>query len=250
MFTSIRKGFFAPFVSARYMFDNPGLLRFAVVPFIINVILYLGFITVAYYAVPALMHKLMGRPELWWQYVLYYIIGAVLVLSVIFILIFMFSIIGNIIASPFNETLARKILIAKNVQITENGYMGVRGALKEAERIIVIELKKALLLVSVSVFSSLINLIPILSIFSLAITAVLIGYNFIDYPLEIMKFTFGNRIRFALKNFWMLLAFGTSSGLILLIPFLNLILLPIAVSGAAMLYQEFAITSTTSRKES
>jgi CysZ protein len=67
------------------------------------------------------------------------------------------------------------------------------------------------------------------------VTALMIAWDFLDYPLSVRGVSVGGRMRFLGSHFWMVLGFGLASGLVLLIPGVGLFLLPIGVAGATRL---------------
>ncbi len=66
-------------------------------------------------------------------------------------------------------------------------------------------------------------------------TALMIAWDFLDYPLSVRGMSVGGRLRFLGTHFWTILGFGVASGLILLVPGIGLFLLPIGVAGATRL---------------
>ncbi len=66
-------------------------------------------------------------------------------------------------------------------------------------------------------------------------TALMIAWDFLDYPLSVRGVTVGGRLRFVGTHFWAVLGFGVASGFILLVPGIGLLLLPIGVAGATRL---------------
>ena len=67
------------------------------------------------------------------------------------------------------------------------------------------------------------------------VTALMIAWDFLDYPLSVRGTSVGGRLRFVGAHFWAVLGFGVASGLILLVPGVGLFLLPIGVAGATRL---------------
>ncbi len=66
-------------------------------------------------------------------------------------------------------------------------------------------------------------------------TALMIAWDFLDYPLSVRGVTVTGRLRFVAAHFWAVLGFGVASGLVLLVPGVGLFLLPIGVAGATRL---------------
>ena len=62
-----------------------------------------------------------------------------------------------------------------------------------------------------------------------------------DYSLELRKEKLGYRIDFFLKNLLPMVAFGLPVGFLLTIPVVNLFMIPIAVSGATLLFAKLHV---------
>jgi CysZ protein len=67
------------------------------------------------------------------------------------------------------------------------------------------------------------------------ISALVLAWDFLDYPLEQRGFGVRERLQFMTDNFWGVLGLGASAAAVLLIPGVGLLLLPIGVAGAARL---------------
>jgi CysZ protein len=67
------------------------------------------------------------------------------------------------------------------------------------------------------------------------VTALMIAWDFLDYPLSVRGTTVGGRLRFMGTHFTSVLGFGIASGCLLLVPGIGLLLLPVGVAGATRL---------------
>lgn len=68
--------------------------------------------------------------------------------------------------------------------------------------------------------------------------ALMVAWDFLDYPLSARGSTIGGRLRFFLDHFGAALGFGVAGALLLMIPFVNLLILPIGVAAGARLVVE------------
>ena len=89
------------------------------------------------------------------------------------------------------------------------------------------ELKKV---VFIMIFMLIASIIPGLNVLALLAPAFLLGWEFCDYPLARRGWTFRQRLKFSMSNFWTISGFG----LWLIIPFMQFILAPIAVVGGTI----------------
>jgi CysZ protein len=65
------------------------------------------------------------------------------------------------------------------------------------------------------------------------IGAMLIAWDFVDYPMSLREVGVRDRIAWMFANFWFVLGFGLTAALILMIPCIGLFILPMGVAGAA-----------------
>lgn len=68
--------------------------------------------------------------------------------------------------------------------------------------------------------------------------ALMVAWDFLDYPLGLRGATIGGRIQFFKSHFGAMLGFGVAGALLLLIPFVGLLILPIGVAAGARLVVE------------
>ena len=90
------------------------------------------------------------------------------------------------------------------------------------------EIKKLVFILLISLF---LMILPGINMISPFVTAFLLGWDFFDYPLARRGLSFKERKSLAFKSKWRILGLG----LWLLIPFVQIMLLPMAVSGGTML---------------
>lgn len=67
------------------------------------------------------------------------------------------------------------------------------------------------------------------------VTALMIAWDFLDYPLSVRGVSVPGRLRFLGAHFAAVLGFGLAAGFVLLVPGVGLFLLPIGVAGATRL---------------
>lgn len=151
-------------------------------------------------------------------YVLLYVATIVLALLASFLLM-------NVIASPIYEIVS----IAVERDFTGREPEGL--SFLDGLRVMLIELKKVALIL---VLSIILLLIPGFNVLSTLAAAFLVGWDFFDYPLARRGWSLGRRLRFVAGEFWSVLGFG----LWLIIPFVQLIMLPLAVAGGTLLNLE------------
>lgn len=98
-----------------------------------------------------------------------------------------------------------------------------------------------LIWVAVMGVAFLLNLIPgIGSVFSFVLgasaTAIFIGREAMDGCMSRRRMTYDHKYRIVFSQFWMVFGFGLVVSALLWIPFLNFVLLPMAVAGGSLMY--------------
>ena len=176
----------ATFRAGKLIYRNKPLLRMAMLPVLVNIIVLAG-LTAAFFALyPRIISGLLINPEKWWQYITYYLSATGITVALLFFAVLLFAIIANLIASPLNESIALRTLKIVGAELPSSAEEGRNTSgfwsyFKRLERLTISEAKKAFLICAVSVFSLLLGLIPILNIISFLISAFLAGFAFFDY---------------------------------------------------------------------
>ena len=67
------------------------------------------------------------------------------------------------------------------------------------------------------------------------VSALLLAWDLLDYPLGLRRVDVPARLRFFRRNFWGVFVFGAFGAILLLVPGLGLLLLPFGVAGATRL---------------
>ncbi|MDE3968637.1 sulfate transporter CysZ, partial [Glaesserella parasuis] len=152
---------------------------------------------------------------------------------------FAFTTLANFIAAPFNALLAEKVeqqLTGKN--LTE---MSFNEMLKDIPRMLKREWQKMWYSIPRLVALFLLGFIPVLGqtiipILAFIFGAWLIAIQYCDYPFDNHKIQF-QRMRNALAQYrTMNFTFGALVSIFTMLPFINLVVMPVAVCGATAMW--------------
>lgn len=211
----------------RWLRSNPRYLLVLAVPAILGVFfLAAGVSWFAGNDERILSWILFARPEDSWMLMsLYYLCKAVLYLATIIFVFIASFLVMNVVASPIYEFVS----VAVERDIT--GKDIPNQSLKEMLAVMLVELKKVALILGISLV---LLVIPGLNLISTIMAAFLIGWDFFDYPLARRGWSFRDRVLFVRKEFFAVLGFG----LWLVIPVVQIVLVPLAVAGGTMLNLE------------
>ncbi|CAG1022513.1 Sulfate transporter CysZ [Patescibacteria group bacterium] len=214
------------------LLTHPKLRGFVIFPVLINIVLYSIAFFVSYHYVNQLI--IQSVPD-WLQW-LSWILIPLFFISFFVISFFTFTVLANLMASPFYGVLAARTLslIDNEAQVVELPMMQV--ILGELKRVIYI-LARMLPLLFLSV-------IPIINIIAPVIWAVfgawMLAMEFMAYPLENSGLLFVEQ-RELLKTVRMgALSFGGVTMLGLSLPIINIMIGPAAVIGATLYFHEMS----------
>lgn len=210
-------------------------LPFVLFPILINVVLMIGLVWVFFANVSDWLNLLLPS---WLEW-----LSAVLV-PLIFILLLMgfyfaFTTLANFIAAPFNALLAEKVELHLTGEKLDEMSLG--QILKDVPRMLKREWQKMMYSIPRLLAIFLLGFVPLLGqtivpVIAFIFSAWLVAIQYCDYPFDNHKITF-SRMRNALaQNKVMNYSFGTFVTLFTMIPFVNLVVMPVAVCGATAMW--------------
>jgi CysZ protein len=217
---------------------SPGLRLFVLLPLTVNVLLFGGLIYLAIQQFGSWLEAFMPNLPDWLSF-LEYLIWPLFVVLLLVIIFFTFTTLANIIAAPFNGFLAEKVEV---VVRGEDNFPPFRWAelfamvprtLGREMRKLGYFLPRAIVLLVLS-FIPVVNLVaaPLWILFSIWMMAV----QYIDYPADNHKMSWGDMLAWLREKRWQSLGFGGIVYLALLVPGLNLLIMPAAVAGATLFW--------------
>lgn len=208
----------------RWLVDHPFWCFVLLIPVIVScMLLFLGLGLFMTYADEVHAWILFTKPDSMLLQPLYWVAKLFLYIIVIIVGLLAFMLSINILAAPIYEFLS--VAVEKDLlgvdKVEEIGLWASLLLVKE-------ELKKAIFIAAVT-FGLL--LIPGVNLLSPFLAAFFIGWDFYDYPLARRGWSFKRRLGFVFSHFWSVMGFG----LWLVIPGLQLLFMPLAVTGGTML---------------
>jgi len=237
------RGFSYPFRGGRFLLAHPRLLRFVLFPFLINT----GVFTVAVYLGLGFFNQTvtsyLPQAETWYWLFLYYVIWLTAVVLTAVLVFFGFSVVGNLIAAPFNDLLAERIEAALTGSRREEPF-SLAEFWRDTRRTLGVESKKMVLFVLGMLLLLLLNLVPALGTFLYALLSVLLTLFFLaveytGFVFSRHRLDFRTQRRYIFSRKALLLGFATGVLALLAIPFLQLLCIPAAVAGATLLCNDF-----------
>ena len=225
-------------VKGLQLLPNPKLRGFIIFPILINIVLYSIAFIVSYYYVEQLIVQTI--PD-WLQW-LSWILLPLFFIVFFAISFFSFTVLANLIASPFYGVLAARTLalLDDEAQVVEQPIMQVLIA--ESKRAFYIILRMLPLLF--------LSVIPLVNVFAPVVWAVfgawMLAMEFMAYPLENAGLLFIEQRELLRTVRIGALSFGGITMLGLSLPVLNIVIGPAAVIGATLYFHE--MTEKESKK--
>ena len=214
---------------------KPGIRLYVLVPLLINTVLFAAVITYGAHLLNEFIESFLTG---WWEW-LRWLLWPVFVVVTLTIVFFCFSIIANLISSPFNGFLAEatEIYITGNIPQESTGFRQLPNEIKKA---VISESRKFLYFIIRAVPLLILFFIPLVNFtapfFWFLFGAWMLALEYVDFPMGNHGILFPE-LRKILKSKRQL-AFGFGLGVMLLtfIPVINFIALPVAVCGATKMW--------------
>ena len=217
---------------------SPGLRLFVLLPLAINLILFIALICFAVDQFSGWLNSLMsGMPS--WLSFLDFLLWPLFVALLLLMVFFTFTMLANIIAAPFNGFLAEKVEVV------------VRGtdpfpAFSWAELVAMVprtlkrEVRKLSYFLPRTLGLLILSLIPGLNLIATQLWLLfgvwMMAVQYIDYPADNNKMSWQDMLAWLRAKRWQSLGFGGITYVALLIPFVNLLMMPAAVAGATLFW--------------
>ena len=214
-----------------------GVKRYVAIPLTVNVVLFGFAIYYGWSQLGVLTTWLEGHLPDWLDWLSWLLI-PLFILAVMLVLFFGFSAVGNLIAAPFNGLLAEAVERKLTGQTLDSGG-GWRKLAKDFAASIVSEFRKLLYFV--------IRAIPLLILFVIPGVNLLAPFLWFLFLLErellepkfdLHGLSFPEQRRILASRRFLSLGFGSVMTLVLLIPGLNLLVIPAGVAGATAMWVE------------
>ena len=210
-----------------------GIKRFVLIPFFIN----LGLFSFAANLLSEQLDIWIDRLLPSWLDWLEWLIWPLFAIAMFLIVFYTFTIIANLVASPFNSMLSARIEALLTGRSPEE--INPDRFFKIFIRTLQSELKKIIYAIKWFIPLIIITFIPVINIISpflwMLFAAWFFALEYNDYPLANRGLFFDEVKSFNRKNRFRSLGIGTAIFILTSIPFINFFAMPIAVAGATKL---------------
>ena len=216
---------------------QPGIRVYAVMPLIINSVLFASLIWFGYDQFSPMVDKMMSNVPA----ILGFLRGIIWLIITAFTAIFVFftfTPIANIVAAPFNALLSEKI----ETRLSGRSINSNSSFIKMVRASVLSQLRKLVYILFWSAVLLLISLIPLIN-FAAPFLWVIFGswmlsLEYLDYPMGNHELDFKQEKQILAARKGLALGYGSSVMVLTSIPLLNFIVMPVAVAGATVLWVE------------
>jgi CysZ protein len=251
--SNFSRGFFYPFRAGKFIKSHPVLLKYVIVPFLINVVVLSGAVYWGLFFFNSVVVNYIPQGDAWYWAILSYFLWTVAVLITMVLVFFCFTVTGAIIASPFNDILSEKT--EETLTATPNDEPFIfKIFLKDAMHTVMDESKKIIIFVILMVLLLPLNLLPggslPYSVLTVMLTVFFLVVEYTGYVFYRKHLTFKDQRRFIFSQKFLMLGFGIGIMGVLAVPFLQFFCIPLGVVGATQLWHDLSGLETVQPDES
>ncbi|MES9971303.1 MAG: sulfate transporter CysZ [Candidatus Thiodiazotropha sp.] len=222
------------------LLNKPGLRPFVLIPLAINIIVFSLLIWLGIDQFEQLMDRFLPDDESWLAW-LRWLLWPLFAITLVLIIFYTFTVIANLIASPFNGLLAEKVELYLGGELP-NQASGAKQMVKDVVPSLLSELRKLLYFLLRAIPLLILFLIPGINILApflwMAFSAWFLAVEYGDYPMANHKLAFKQQHRRLKQARFSSLTFGGGLTLMMMIPILNFVAMPAAVAGATLFWHE------------
>jgi CysZ protein len=222
------------------LIGKPGLRPFVIIPLLINILVFSLLIWIGIDQFEVLMDRFLPSDESWLSW-LRWLLWPLFAVAILLLVFYTFTVIANLIASPFNGLLAEKVELYLGGQLSEQPG-GVKQLLKDIIPSLLSELRKLFYFAIRAIPLLILFLIPGLNIVApflwLAFSAWFLALEYGDYPMANHGLKFKDQHQRLKQARYSAMAFGGGLTLMMAVPVLNFFAMPAAVAGATVFWKE------------
>ncbi len=240
---SFTRGFSYLLRAAKFLGKKPSLLKYLAIPFAINVLIFSLSVYFGLDLFQGMLETYAPSTDVWYGVILYYLAWTVAMLLTTVVVFFSFTVLGNLIASPFNELLSEHTE-ALQVGRPADERFSVGRFWKEGKHAIIVEVKKLSVFIVCMLLLFAINLIPgigsiIYAVLAPIFTLFFLVVEYMAFVLMRKQLSFSEQRRYITKRPVLMTGYACGVFCLLAIPFLQFFCIPLAVVGATLLWCDF-----------
>ena len=217
---------------------SPNLRLFVLLPLAVNLLLFGSMVYFAGHQFGLWLDALMPTLPDWLSF-LSYILWPLFVALLVLMVFFTFTLVANIIAAPFNGFLAEKVEVVVRGEDTFPAFSwGELVAM--VPRTFSREMRKLGYFLPRAIGLFILSLIPVINVIAAPLWLMfgvwMMAIQYIDYPADNNKMSWQDMLAWLRSKRWQSLGFGGITYLALMIPGVNVLMMPAAVAGATLFW--------------
>jgi CysZ protein len=181
-------------------------------------------------------------PEDSWLDFLRWLLWPLFALTIILLLFYTFTLVANLIAAPFNDLLAARVVQLLGGTLPDSAATDLQQAMKGILPALMGEGRKMGYFLLRAVPLIILFLIPGLNLLApflwLLFSAWFLALEYFDYPMGNQGIEFSEQLDHIKPHRLALLGFGSGVTLMMMVPLLNFVAMPAAVIGATLYWHE------------
>ncbi|HEX2572251.1 MAG TPA: EI24 domain-containing protein [Polyangia bacterium] len=218
----------------RYVLRHRSLVPWCLGPVLTAIVLLGAFMVLASRGISWMSERLAGHGL--GAGVLYFFLMAFVGVAVLY---FGLVTVASLAAGPFCGLLAERVEALATGEPGPKQSLGAMAA--EVVRGVVHALARTGLYLAVTLPLTVVTLLlpplgPLVVVVQFGVTGMFLAYDFLDYPLGRRGYGFGRKWSYIEQHRAEALGFGVAVALLLLVPFVNLVVPPLAAVGATLLF--------------
>jgi len=220
---------------------RPGLRRFVILPFCLNLIVFAGLFWMARHYSSELSLWLQHHLPSWlqWTGVLlwWFLIGG-------FLLIFLYTFVtvANLISAPFNSLLSEKVEFCLTGNRPEKPALSLWHFIRDMPRPIERQMEVLVYYIPRAILLLIASFIPVIQLVALPLNLLFSAWfmtlQSLDYPTDNHQISFESMRETLNQKRLLSLTFGLGIVFFSMIPFINFLVVPAAVAGGTQLWVE------------
>ncbi|MCG7870599.1 MAG: sulfate transporter CysZ [Candidatus Thiodiazotropha lotti] len=219
---------------------KPGIRPFVLIPLLINILVFSLLVWVGIDQFEQLMDRFLPDDESWLAW-LRWLLWPLFAIAIILVVFYTFTVIANLIASPFNGLLAEKVELYLGGKLGDQPA-GAKQIMKEVLPSLLSELRKLFYFLLRAIPLLLLFLIPVINLAApflwILFSAWFLALEYGDYPMANHKLPFKEQHQRLKRARMTSLAFGGGLTAMMMVPLLNFLAMPAGVAGATVFWHQ------------
>lgn len=242
---SFTSGFFSLWNAFRFVFSNPSLFKYVAIPFIINVLVFSGTVYWGLDLFSSLVGDYVTVQDAWYWQIVATVVKIIAGLVTAVVVFFAFTVIGNLIAAPFNDLLSERTEQLLTGVRDDEGF-SLRKLAADIWRVMGDEIRKMAIFIALMLLLLGFNMVPaigppIYAFFSIMLTVYFLVVEYTGYVFSRKHLGFKEQRQFIGGNRMSTLGFGLAVMCVLMIPLVQFLTIPLAVVAATRLCCEAGV---------